>query len=134
MNGAFIFSADLLRELDERFTIQFVHISSYLGMSQNSEIKLDSTIDWTAFQGKNVLIVEDIIESGNTLTELISQFYNLKLKSLKIVCLIIKPHCVKVNFKDLIVGFEIKDEFIVGYGMDYNGLGRGLKDIYQLDN
>ena len=87
----------------------------------------------TDLTNKHVVILEDIVDSGNSLEKIMGMFSNYKTKSLKIASLFFKLQCVQKDFPVHYVGKEISNEFIVGYGLDYNGLGRNLSDIYQLN-
>ncbi len=132
MNGAFIFAADLMRKLDQRFRIHFIKLSSYEGVIQSNEITCDHNFKFEVFQNQHVLILDDIIETGRTLEKLIQCYKNLPIKSIHIVCLMIKPASVLQELPILASGFEVEKQFVVGYGMDYCECGRGLKNIYQL--
>lgn len=132
MNGAFIFAADLTRQLDN-VQLHFIKTSSYQGFNNSGEVFIQQ-IDYKIFVNKNVLIIEDIIESGNTVKELMNKLHNIPIRKLVIATLVLKPGKLLYSFDDLIAGFEIDDQFIIGYGMDYNESGRNLPGIYQLRN
>lgn len=128
LTGAFVFISDLVRKLDMPVTIDFMQVSSYEGENSTGvlKVKKDLTTDIT---GKNVLIVEDIIDTGYTLQCLKNMLNKNKPKSLKICAAFDKPDR-RVN--DLVPDFKgitIPDEFVVGYGLDYNGMYRNLEDV-----
>ena len=119
LKGSLPFYADLVREVNFPVTFDMVCVSSYGASTESSgtlKIKLDSGVN---FEGKNVLIVEDILDTGNTLTNLIAHFKDKKPKSMKLCCLLDKPSRRLRDIQADYVGFEIPDEFVVGYGLDY---------------
>jgi hypoxanthine phosphoribosyltransferase len=131
LNGAFIFAADLLRALDIDAEMSFIKVKSYEGL--NSSGKMLSVIGLNEdIEGRDVIILDDIIDTGHTMDMLISQFQNLKASSIKTCCLLFKKQAFKANFTVDYFGFEIEDRFVVGYGLDYDGKGRQFKDIYAL--
>jgi hypoxanthine phosphoribosyltransferase len=132
LNGAFMFAADLLKEIQVPAAVSFVKLSSYHGGTESSGkvqelIGLNETLE-----GKNVVIIEDIVDTGTTMDNLIPIVYEKLPASVKICTLLYKPEAFKGNFLPDYVGFSISNAFVVGYGLDYNGLGRNLKAIYQL--
>ncbi|MBK9270598.1 MAG: hypoxanthine phosphoribosyltransferase [Saprospiraceae bacterium] len=131
MDGAFLFAADLCRNLNSDFTIQFIKIKSYAGVLPN-EIKMDTAFDFHSLKNKAVLILEDILDTGNTMFELIKILKELPVLDLKICSFLVKPEVLRKDVKPDWIGYEINPLFVVGYGMDYDGNGRGLSDIYQL--
>ncbi|MDR1847815.1 MAG: hypoxanthine phosphoribosyltransferase [Bacteroidales bacterium] len=130
LNGAFVFAADLIREIQNRCEIHFVKISSYEGMISN-EVRQTSNLPYDLVN-KNVIVIEDIVETGQTIDYLIKQIREIKPKSIEVCTLLYKPKKFRADFSVNYVGMEIEDAFVVGYGMDYNQIGRELKDIYQL--
>jgi hypoxanthine phosphoribosyltransferase len=131
LNGSYVFGADLARAIDAPVEIHFMKVSSYDGLQSTGVIteELPLKIDIT---GKDILIVEDIIETGNTLYHLQQKFLNQNCKSCKIVSLLVKNDILKDRVKVDYTGFEIENDFVVGYGMDYNNKGRNLKSIYTI--
>jgi adenylate kinase len=111
--------------------VTFIKLASYEGVKSTEDIQrlIGLTQDLT---GKTVVILEDIIDTGNTLSEIYRIFKNEKVKALKIATLFYKPEAYKKDFKLHYIGFKIPEKFIVGYGLDYNGLGRDLPSVYQL--
>lgn len=131
LNGSFIVMADLVRQIDLSVSCEFIKISSYIGTETTGTVKslLGLSID---LSGKNVLIVEDIVDTGISMNYLLSELSKHKPKRLSIVTLLFKKDAFRFNYELDYVGFEIPDKFVVGYGLDYDGLGRNLPDLYQL--
>ncbi len=131
LNGSFIFAADLLRYISFDTEIQFVTIKSYDGLSSSGEIEI---INWdeSAIKNREVLIVEDIIDTGQTLNAFIPILTNAGAKSVKVVSLLLKPDALVCPIKVDYNAFKIPNKFVVGYGLDYNEKGRNLEGIYQL--
>ncbi|MBM3765388.1 MAG: hypoxanthine phosphoribosyltransferase [Acidobacteria bacterium] len=129
LKGAFIFVADLARAINRPVRLDFMGISSYgKGKTTSGEVKVTKDLD-ASIEGANVIIVEDIVDTGVTLSYLIGQLHNRKPRSIRIAALLDKPdrrlRPVQVSY----TGFTIPDEFVVGYGLDYAEDYRGLKDI-----
>ena len=134
LKGAFIFLADLLRALPDTTTIDFVAISSYGKSTRSSgEVRLLKDLD-TGLEGRDVVIVEDIVDTGLTLTYLQDILRARGPRSLKTVCLLSKPSRRKVAVEVQYVGFEIEDRFVVGYGLDYAERYRSLPYIGVVDD
>lgn len=132
LKGSVIFFADLIRELTVPTSMDFMAISSYgAGTTSSGEVKMLKDLD-KSISGKNVIIVEDIIDSGNTLKYLTKLLSSRSPKSIKICTLLDKPDRRKTDIKVDYSCFIIPDEFVVGYGLDYDELYRGEKDIYVL--
>ncbi|SMC64772.1 adenylate kinase [Cellulophaga tyrosinoxydans] len=132
LNGAFMFVADFLKEYQHPCEVSFVKLSSYSGLTSTGivETLLDIPVN---IKGKSVIILEDIIDTGRTLKELVHLFSNTHVKEFKIATLFHKPSVYNGEYKIDYIGMEIPDKFIVGYGLDYNELGRNLKEVYQLN-
>jgi hypoxanthine phosphoribosyltransferase len=129
LNGAFIFASDLLRNITFNCPVSFIKLASYDGDKSTGTVKkLIGLSD--NFENKTVVIIEDIIESGNTLHAVIEQLQRLPVKEIKTVCLLYKPDTYKFTYPIDYIGFTIPNNFVVGYGLDYNGYGRNLNDIY----
>ena len=129
LKGSLPFYADLVREVNFPVTFDMVCVSSYGASTETSgtlKIKLDSGVP---FEGKNVLIIEDILDTGNTLCNLLAHFADRNPKSIKLCCLLDKPSRRLRDIKADYVGFEIPDEFVVGYGLDYDEKYRNLPYI-----
>jgi adenylate kinase len=131
LNGSFIFTADFVRKYPYNCHITFVKLSSYDGTNSTGIIKQLVGLN-EDIEGKTVVILEDIIDTGNTLEEIYEIFKNKKVKKLKIATLFFKPDVFRKSLSVDYIGKSIDDKFIVGYGLDYDGLGRNLSDIYQL--
>ncbi|NOT37887.1 MAG: hypoxanthine phosphoribosyltransferase [Saprospiraceae bacterium] len=130
MNGAFMFASDLCIYLD-KVKLHFIKASSYSGIQSTEDVKIES-YDFAQFKNKNVLLIEDIIETGNTIQKLSSILHVNKVNKIVTASLIVKPNKLQHTIDKLIAGFSISDAFIIGYGMDFNQQGRHLADIYQL--
>lgn len=131
LNGSFMFAADLIRAIDLPCEISFVRMASYSGTKSTGQVKeligLSEDIE-----GRAVIIVEDIIDSGLTMKELLGMLSKKHPESLRIASLLVKPGNLKVELDINYRCFDIPNDFIVGYGLDYDGQGRQLRDIYTL--
>ena len=129
LNGAFILAADLFRKISFQSEISFAKISSYSGTSTTETIK--QLIGFSeSIEGRHIIIVEDIIDTGLSMQHVLKQVYAHKPASVKVLTLLLKPKALKVQLVPDYVGFEIEPKFVLGYGLDYDGLGRNLPDIY----
>ncbi len=135
LNGSFIFAADLVRELppDANVEISFVKLSSYSGTESSGHVQELMGLDIDP-EGKTVIVLEDIIETGVTLEYVLDLLSKMHPKEIKISALFYKPEKFVSHYKIDYVGFSIPNNFIIGYGLDYNGEGRNLKDVYQIIN
>ena len=131
LNGSFMFAADFVRKYPHDCHITFVKMASYEGVNSTGKIKHLVGINEN-LEGKTVVILEDIIDTGNTLSEIYDIFKDKNVKQLKIATLFFKPEVFKKDLHIDYIGKSIEDKFIVGYGLDYDGLGRNLPDIYKL--
>jgi hypoxanthine phosphoribosyltransferase len=131
LNGAFIFAADLMREMTIPCEISFVKLASYQGTTSTGKIKEVFGIN-EDLTGRTVIIVEDIVESGQTMKNMIESLGTRNLASVHICTLFFKPDKLKEDLSLDYVAFRIPDDFIVGYGLDYDQAGRGLKDVYSI--
>lgn len=131
MNGSFMFVSDFVKKYPKPCEVTFIKLASYEGLKSTEDIQrlIGLTQDLT---DRTVVILEDIIDSGNTLAEVHRIFKNEKVKALYIATLFYKPEAYKKDFKLHYVGMDIPSKFIVGYGLDYKGLGRDLEQVYQL--
>lgn len=128
LKGSFLFLADLVRSIENPLTVDFLGVSSYAGTESSGVVKI--THDLTKpIAGKHVLVVEDIVDTGLTLQYLVENLKTRNPASLKVACLLDKPSRAKVRVPLEYVGFTIDDEFVVGYGLDYDGLYRNLPHI-----
>ncbi len=131
LNGSFMFVADFVRAYKGNCEVSFVKLASYQGTDSSGKVKELVGIN-ESLDGRTVVILEDIIDTGNTLEEIFNIFRNKKVKQLKIATLFFKPDVFRKGLPIDYIGIPIPDKFIVGYGLDYDGLGRNLADIYQL--
>ncbi|MEC9105754.1 MAG: hypoxanthine phosphoribosyltransferase [Candidatus Neomarinimicrobiota bacterium] len=132
LNGSFIFISDLVRNLNINCEIDFIKVSSYKGQDTTGTVKLlkDISADIT---NRDVVIVEDIIDSGLTIEFLVKRLKGASPKSISIVTLLLKPDIARLGLPIDIIGFEIAPDFVVGYGLDYDQDLRHLPEIYRLD-
>lgn len=131
LNGSFMVLSDLMKQYRGMCEVSFVKMTSYEGTQSTNAVKQLIGINQN-LEGRTVVIVEDIVDTGNTVEQLKAIFKEQKVKHLKIATLFLKPDVYKKDIKLDYVGIRIPNKFIVGYGLDYDGLGRNLKDIYQL--
>lgn len=133
LKGAFMFLSDLVRHIDGHVSLDFMAVSSYAkGTTSSGEVRLLKDLD-TTLAGRNVVIVEDIVDTGLTLTYLQDILRARGPTSLRTACLLSKPSRRKVDVKVEYIGFEIEDRFVVGYGLDYEEQYRNLASIAVLD-
>ncbi|MCQ2252616.1 MAG: hypoxanthine phosphoribosyltransferase [Bacteroidales bacterium] len=129
LNGSFMFAADLLKHITIPCNICFIKVSSYEGTVSTGKVKqligLNSDI-----AGKDVIIIEDIVDTGLTMRDVLGQLREKNPASLRLATLIFKPESFRESYKVDYVGFNIPNDFIVGYGLDYDGYGRNLPEIY----
>ena len=134
LNGSFLFAADLIRKITiSDSEISFLKLSSYSGLESSG--KVDKLIGLSnSIEGRNVIVLEDIIDTGITLENIILSLRKEKINSIKIATLLYKPNSYQKKYHIDYIGKSIKNDFVVGYGLDYNEKGRNLKDIYKLKN
>lgn len=131
LNGSFMVVSDLVRHYKGNCEVEFLKLSSYSGMESTG--KVSELIGASkSFEGKTVIIVEDIVDTGHTIEALKSAFKSQNPKHLKIATLFFKPDAYKKDIRLDYIGIRIPNKFIVGYGLDYDGLGRNLREVYQL--
>jgi hypoxanthine phosphoribosyltransferase len=131
LNGSFMVLSDLMKHYRGMCEVSFVKMASYEGMQTTNEVKQLIGIN-QYLEGRTVVLVEDIVDTGNTIEELKAIFKEQKVKHLKIATLFFKPEAYKKDIKIDYIGIRIPNKFIVGFGLDYDGLGRNLSEIYQL--
>lgn len=129
LNGAFVFAADLLREVTIESEITFMRMKSYSGTQSTGVVKIIHGLD-EDIKGRTVVVVEDIVDTGFTMQRIINQLKEREPKQVKIATLLFKPKALKCNIHVDYAALEIPNDFIVGYGLDYDEQGRNLKDIY----
>ena len=132
LNGAFMFAAELFKSLDMPCEMAFVKYKTYVGTQSTGKTNEMLGIEPEKVNGRNIVIVEDIVDSGFTMTELLKDLNKKGAKSIKIATMMFKPKALKYDLKMDYVGMEIGNDFIVGYGLDYNEYGRNLKEIYKI--
>ena len=131
LNGSFMFASDLFKALNMPAEICFIKLASYKGTQSSGHIITSIGLDIDLF-GRDVIILEDIIDTGKTMSQFLPQLLHQQPASLKICTLLHKPQAAIYPATIDYYGFIISDKFVVGYGLDYDGLGRNLKEIYQL--
>jgi hypoxanthine phosphoribosyltransferase len=131
LNGAFMVVADFLKKYKKHCEVSFIKMASYEGMESSNSVKelIGINQDLT---GRSVILIEDIIDTGNTIEELKRMFKEQNVKHFKIATLFFKPDTYKKDIKIDYIGIRIPNKFIVGYGLDYDGLGRNLAEVYKL--
>lgn len=133
LTGAFMFASDLMRRLTIPCEVAFVRYASYSGMSSTGEVRCMLPFP-PNIEGRDVLIVEDVIDSGFSMKHMLQAVSALHPRSVRICALFFKPHAFKGDYKVDYVGREIGNEFIVGYGLDYDEHGRTLPEVYVIDD
>ena len=131
LNGAFMTVSDFMKHYAKPCEVSFVKLASYEGMASTNEVKQLMGLNEN-LEGRTVIIVEDIVDTGNTVEELKRMFEKEKVKQFKVATLFFNPEAYTKTIKLDYVGFEIPNKFIVGFGLDYDGLGRNLPEVYQL--
>lgn len=131
LNGSFIFMADLLRKLEFPCTVQFIRIESYQGLQSSGIVKMEQELSpkWT---NKHIIVLEDIVDTGYTLNRFIPVLESYHPKSVFVASLLFKEEAVEVPVKLDHYCFSIPKDFVIGYGLDYDGLGRNFKDLYKI--
>src|SRR5437868_15346060 len=131
LNGSFMFAADLFKQLTIEAELCFIKLASYRGLKSSGNVVTSIGLEDDLF-GKEVIIVEDIVDTGKTLHNFLPTLRHQQPKSLRIATLLHKSEATEYPLELNYVGFDIPNKFVVGYGLDYDGLGRNLKEIYQL--
>jgi hypoxanthine phosphoribosyltransferase len=133
LNGAFLFASDLIKKINVDCEVTFVRVASYNGTESTGKIRnllgLHENVN-----DRNVVIIEDIVDRGETIQFLLSELNKFHPACVKVATLLFKPDALKFPVDLHYVGFEVPNDFFVGFGLDYNGLGRNLNDIYVLEN
>lgn len=133
LNGSFMIASDVMRRMNVISEISFIKLKSYSGTQSTGQVTTAIGLNEDKIKGRDIILLEDIVDTGNTLHYFLPQLYAMQPKSVCVTTLLLKPDALQ--HKDLqldYVGFEIENKFIIGYGLDYNGLGRQFTDIYQL--
>ncbi|MGG9971552.1 hypoxanthine phosphoribosyltransferase [Ferruginibacter sp. SUN002] len=132
LNGSFMFASDLFKEVSIEAEICFIKLASYKGTKSTGNVITSIGLD-EPLKGRHVIIVEDIVDTGNTLTKFLPQLHNQQPASLKIASLLQKPDALEhPELKVDYLGFSVKNIFLLGFGLDFDGLGRNIPEIYQL--
>ena len=131
LNGSFMFSSDLFKYLEIESEICFIKLASYKGTKSTGHVITAIGLD-TDITGRDIVILEDIIDTGKTINQFLPQVYNQQPKSLKIAVLLHKPDATVYPVQIDYTCFTIPNKFVLGYGLDYDGLGRNLRQLYQL--
>lgn len=131
LNGAFLFSAELIKKFDHECELSFIKVASYNGTQQGDEIFTVMGAE-PSLKDRDVIVIEDIVDSGNTIETIIKILKDEEVASYRIASLLYKPAAYKKKYKIDYIGLEIPNDFVVGYGLDYKGLGRNLTSIYKL--
>ena len=132
LNGSFMFASDLFKAVTIEAEICFIKLASYKGTKSTGNVITSIGLD-EPLNGRHVVIVEDIVDTGKTLNEFLPQLFNQQPASLKIAALLHKPEALAYPVKIDYLGFNVPNKFLLGYGLDFDGLGRNLKEIYQLE-
>jgi hypoxanthine phosphoribosyltransferase len=131
LNGSFIFAADLFRAITIEAEISFIKLASYKGTSSTGSVIIAIGLDEN-LHNRHIIIVEDIVDTGKTLNTFLPELMQRQPASLKIATFLSKPDALQYDVKSDYVGYEIPNKFVVGYGLDYDGLGRNLPSLYIL--
>jgi len=131
LNGAFIFAADLYRKIEIESEISFVKLASYSGTETTSEVRELIGLN-EKIKGRTVVILEDIVDTGLTMQYLINKLRYIGVSEVLLVALFFKPSAFREDFRIDYIGMEVQNDFIVGYGIDYDGFGRNYADIYKI--
>lgn len=131
LNGSFMFASDLFKEITIDAEICFIKLASYKGSKSTGHVITAIGLDMDII-GRDVIVIEDIVDTGKTLSEFLPQIHHQQPASVKIVALLHKPDAMVYPVKIDYLGFSIPNKFVVGYGLDYDGLGRNIREIYRL--
>ena len=131
LNGAFMFAADLLKNVSVPCNVSFIKVASYLGTDSTGKVKELMGLQ-ESVEGRHVIIVEDIVDTGYTMRDILDSLAEKKAASVEVCALLCKPDKLKVDLNLKYLALNIPNGFIVGYGLDYDGYGRNSRDIYQI--
>ena len=131
LNGSFVFAADIFRHLTIDAEISFIKLASYKGTTSSGHVITAIGLEESLFE-RHVILLEDIVDTGKTLHDFLPQIERQSPASVKIATLLTKPTALKFPLETQYVGFEIPNKFVIGYGLDYDGLGRNIPELYQL--
>lgn len=131
LNGSFMFASDLFKQISIEAEICFIKLASYKGTKSTGNVITSIGLD-EPLEGRHVIVVEDIVDTGNTLSKFLPQLYNQQPATLKIASLLHKPEALEHPLVIDYLGFSVPNIFLLGYGLDYDGLGRNIPEIYQI--
>jgi hypoxanthine phosphoribosyltransferase len=131
LNGSFMFASDLFKELEIEAQVCFIKLASYQGVKSTGNVVTSIGLD-VSLKDRDVIVIEDIVDTGKTLHDFLPQVMDQNPTSVKLVTLLHKPEALKYPLTIDYVGFSIPNKFVLGYGLDYDGLGRNLREIFQL--
>jgi hypoxanthine phosphoribosyltransferase len=131
LNGSFMFASDLFKELTIEAEVCFIKLASYKGIKSTGQVVTSIGLDAT-IKDRDIILIEDIVDTGKTLNEFLPQLENQGPASIKISALLHKPDALQFPIKRDYLGFSVPNKFLLGYGLDYDGLGRNLNEIFQL--
>jgi hypoxanthine phosphoribosyltransferase len=131
LNGSFMFTADLFKHIDFTCEVTFLKLTSYRGTSSTGSVRQLIGVN-ESIEGRDVIVLEDIVDTGITIEQILGQLKSFEPASVKVATLLFKPEAYQKEMEIDYIGMEIPNDFIVGYGLDYDGLGRNLADIYTL--
>ena len=131
LNGSFMFTADLFKHIDFICEVTFLKLTSYKGTSTTGSVRQLIGVN-EAIAGRDVIVLEDIVDTGITLEQILGQLKSFEPASVRVATFLFKPEAYQKDLKIDYIGMEIPNDFIIGYGLDYDGLGRNLADIYTL--
>ncbi|KAA9332288.1 hypoxanthine phosphoribosyltransferase [Hymenobacter busanensis] len=131
LNGSFMFAADLLKDVTLDCEVAFIRVASYAGTSTTGEVKEILGLQEDV-QGRHLIIVEDIVDTGHTMQAMLQQLRAQQPASVEVATLLIKPDCLQHELHIKYQGLAIPNDFVVGYGLDYDGLGRNYRDLYRV--
>lgn len=133
LNGSFLLAAEVIKNWGHAdCEIEFVKLKSYSGTSSTGKVLSVLGLEGMRLENRHIVIIEDIIDTGRTLGRFLPQLQEKKPASISIFSLLLKPEALEENIEARYLGFSVENKFLVGWGLDYNGLGRNLLDIYQL--
>ena len=132
LNGSFMFASELFKNINEEAEISFIKLASYKGTRSTGNVITSIGLD-ESLKGRHVVVVEDIVDTGKTLHAFLPQLFQQDPASVKVATLLHKPEALVHDLKIDYIGFEVPNKFLLGFGLDFDGLGRNLRDIYQLE-
>ncbi len=133
LSGAFVFASDLIRAFDSHCEVGFVKLASYSGTRSSGDVQTVMGLD-KDLRGRHLVVVEDIVDTGRTLHFFLDHLWAQEPASVAVVTFLRKPDAAQFPVPVDLVGFDIEDKFVVGYGLDYDGLGRNLSGIWQIQD